>query len=146
MALGPMIFLHRDAKWHESNKRNQAFVEPYVDRALDRKKRRALGDLNGHRPVLLDLMAEEMDDRVRLRNEALHAFIAAHETTGSLNSTIIFILARHPDIFTKLRNEALAIEDSAINFDTCIRIRYLSDVINESKLSDKPHRTSSIHL
>ena len=133
MALGPMIFLHRDKKWHESNRRNQAFVERYVDRALERKRQGKLGDHDPKRPVLLELMAEEMEDPVQLRNEALQAFIAAHETTACLISNVVFFLARYPDVFTKLRKEVLAMGNVTLDFDICMRINYLSNVINESK-------------
>jgi len=138
MGLGPLMFLHRDAKWHESNKTVHKFIDKYVDEALERKK---LGDkerLDGsgrQRPVLLDAMAEQSDDKMQLRNEALQAFIAAHETTACLISNIFYMLARHPLIWKKLREEVLTLGEVPLDFEVPMKLKYLRNVINESKYS-----------
>jgi cytochrome P450 len=132
MALGPLKFLHRDRKWHESNAQNHAFIEKYVDAALERKRLGVKNSENEKRPVLLDLMAEHMDDRIQLRNEATQAFVAAHETTACLISNVVFLLARHPDVQARVRDEARSIRDKPLDFDVVVKMKYLQNVINES--------------
>jgi len=139
MALGPLKFLHRDKKWHESNARNHAFIDKYVDSALERKANGRLGKSNdSKRPVLLDLMAEQMGDRVQLRNEATQAFVAAHETTACLISNVVFLLARHPDVQARARDEVLSVKTTQLDFDAVMKMKYLQNVINESEFAPIP--------
>lgn len=138
MGLGPLMFVHRDPKWNESNKRVHQVIDKYVDEALERQKlgveREERLDGGGRkRLVLLDAMAEQSNDRIQLRNEALQAFIAAHETTACLISNIFFQLARHPAAWTKLREEVLALGDVPLDFEVSMKLKYLRNVINESK-------------
>ena len=133
MALGPLKFLHRDAKWRASNSQNHAFIEKYVGRALQQKEKSQLASKSSKRPVLLDLMAEEISDPVQLRNEATQAFIAAHETTACLISNIVYLLARYPIIWTRVREEALSTRDVPLTFDLPMKMKYLRNVINEGK-------------
>lgn len=133
MALGPLRFLHWDKKWQESNKRNHAFIEKYVDAALERKKRGIKS--SEKRPVLLNLMAEQMDDRIQLRNEATQAFVAAHETTACLISNVVFLLARYPDAQARVRDEVRLIGDKALDFDVVLKMKYLQNVISESRFA-----------
>jgi cytochrome P450 len=58
--------------------------------------------------------------------------MAATETTASLISNIIRILATNPPVFAKLRAEVLAVGDEPLEFDRLGRIRYLQNVISES--------------
>lgn len=147
MGLGPLMFLHRDPKWNESNKRVHQVIDKYVNEALERQKlgveRKERLDGGGRkRPVLLDAMAEQSNDRIQLRNEALQAFIAAHETTACLISNIFFQLARHPAAWTKLREEVLALGDVHLDFEVSMKLKYLRNVINESKYLERCILTS----
>lgn len=83
--------------------------------------------------MLLDLMAEVISDRVQLRNEATQAFIAAHETTACLVSNLVYLLARYPTVWSRVREEALSIGDVPLNFDLPMKLKYLRNVINEGK-------------
>lgn len=135
MALGPLQFLHWSPKWHESNRSNQAIVEKYVDRALARVQGGATSREKGtkKRPVLLEAMAEQSTDKEQLRNESMQALIAAHETTACLLSNMFWVLARRPDIWTKLRAEVIGVlGNSPLDFEGPLKLKYLRNVINET--------------
>ena len=140
MALGPLQFLHHSSKWHDSNRANQAFIQKYVDRAVDRQTSGAAAldkkeaSTPKTRPVLLDTMASLTSDKTQLRNEAMQAFIAAHETTACLISNLFWVLARRPDIWTKLRAEALETlgADAELDFEGPMKLKLLRNVINET--------------
>ena len=139
MALGPLKFLHRDSKWHESNKIVHEFINKYVDIALEllnlpKGDRDRSKDGKRPRPVLLNTMAEQSKDRVQLRNEAIQAFIAASETTACLISNMFFLLARHPSVWSRLCEEVFSLGDKPLNFDISTKLKYLRNVINESEL------------
>lgn len=139
MALGPLQFLHYSSKWRESNRANQAFIEKYVDLAVARHHNSATTQEKAgaagakKRPALLDAMAEQSSDKETLRNAACQAFIAAHETTACLISNLFWILARHPEMWVKLRTEALTLGDGPIDFERPMTLKYLRSVINESE-------------
>ena len=144
MALGPLKFLHRDPKWRKSNKQNHRFINKYVDRALERQKQasseaaaaagRKSDDATQQRRVLLETMAAQTDDRIALRNSAIQAFVAAHETTACLISNIFFLLARHPAAWRRLREEILStLGDAPLTFEAPTKLKYLRNVINESE-------------
>ncbi|MCJ1323990.1 hypothetical protein MMC10_000652 [Thelotrema lepadinum] len=135
MAIGPLQFLHRSRKWAESNRTNQAFIEQYVDRAIERQSKSNTEKDSKKRPAVLDLMVQQLHDRTQLRNEATHAFIAAQETTACLISNLFWTLARHPSIWARLRSEALdALGPSPTNldFEAPLKLKYLRNVINET--------------
>ncbi len=69
-------------------------------------------------------MAEEMSDQVPLRNEATQAFIAAHETTASLISKAVYLVARYPPVW--------AVAGRALSIGNIPRkMKYLRHVINK---------------
>ena len=138
MALGPLKFLHRDSKWHESNKIVQVFIDRYVNKAF-LKREKSLSPGQNRRPNLLDTMAEQSNDRIQLRNEALQAFIAAHETTACLISNLFFLLARHPHVWKKLLEEVLSLGNVSLDFDLVMKLPYLRNIINESTFLSNPY-------
>ena len=137
MAIGPLIFLHRSSKWHESNRAAQAFIEKYVDHAVERQQSgsstREQEDGENKRPVMLYAMASKTSDKTQLRNEAMQAFIAAHETTACLISNLFWILARQPKIWSQLRKEVLdTLGDAPLDFEGPMKLKQLRNVINET--------------
>ncbi|XP_037523303.1 cytochrome P450 3A4 [Rhipicephalus sanguineus] len=61
-------------------------------------------------------------------------FIAGFETTGTAMSFMAYLLAKHPDIQDRLREEILAVleRDGAFTYDNVFGIKYLDQVISES--------------
>jgi cytochrome P450 len=136
IALGPLKVLLPKAGWLKACAKTHAFADVYVDRALEyRKKHVADGDepATTKQRTLLYNMAQQTGDRTVLRNQIVQAMMAATETTASLVSTVIHVLANRSDVFAKLRIEVLAVGDEPLNFDCLARIKYLQNVITESK-------------
>lgn len=61
-------------------------------------------------------------------------FVAGFETTGTAMSFMAYLLAKHPDIQDRLRDEVLAVleRDGAFTYDNVFGIKYLDQVISES--------------
>jgi cytochrome P450 len=63
---------------------------------------------------LLDMLLNASDDNGNLmsdkqvRDEVITIFTAGHETTANLLSWTLYLLARHPDVLAKLRQEVCA--------------------------------------
>ena len=57
--------------------------------------------------VMLDAMVAETKDPVEIRDQILHLLLAGRDTTSSLLSWTILLLARHPNEFEKLRKAVI---------------------------------------
>ena len=140
IALGPLKFLFRDSKWPRSCEITHRFADYNVDKALQwRQERMHLekmqstgGELKDHRQqhILLHGMAEQTEDRTELRNQILQALMAAQETTSVLISNVFFLLSKHPNVWQRLRREALLLEEHQITVDTLQNMKYLRNVLN----------------
>jgi cytochrome P450 len=67
-----------------------------------------------------------------LRNLIVQVMMASTETTASLVSNVICVLATHPSVFAELRAEVLAQGDETLDFNRLGRMKYLHSVITES--------------
>ena len=141
IALGPLKVFLSDTKWLQACRTTHNFADFYVDKAI--KYREAYlaqkGSLNTHdksesefQRILLYDMAEHTGDRIDLRNQILQALMAAQETTACLLSNVFFLLARHPEVWNKLRNEILDVESESLKYDQSTHLTYLRNVLNES--------------
>jgi cytochrome P450 len=69
-------------------------------------------------------MAEKTGDRAFLRNQVLQAVMASQDTTSNLIGNVFFLLARHPDIWQKVRKEVLFV-DGDLDFNRLMGMTYL---------------------
>ncbi|KAN0123146.1 cytochrome P450 monooxygenase CYP63 [Russula decolorans] len=109
----PLLELFKD-KTEEPIQVIMDWLEPLVRRALDRKRKRmeaAWGDAKvssrDDETVFLDYLADQSDDVEHIRYELITFLIASRETTSSLLSFVIYFLAVHRDVCSRLRQEVL---------------------------------------
>jgi cytochrome P450 len=75
---------------------------------------------------------EKMTDR-QLRDEVITIFSAGHETTANLLSWTLYLLARHPDVLAKLRQELDgSLQGKIPNAEDLQQLVYTRAVLNES--------------
>ncbi len=72
-------------------------------------------DKGSRKVVLLDELAKETQDLRQLRSETLHTLMAGRDPTGALLGWVFCFLARHPDVFSKLRGIILSQFGTAAN-------------------------------
>ncbi|KAK8156658.1 cytochrome P450 52A12 [Phyllosticta citrichinensis] len=115
-----------------------AFVDYFVQMALSREKgAEAPKTANGKdKYVFLNALADETRDPVLLRDQLLNILLAGRDTTASLLSWTVWLLAQHPAVWEKLRSVILedfgSYEDPAeISFSRLKSCKYLQQVINE---------------
>ncbi|KAF2788808.1 cytochrome P450 [Melanomma pulvis-pyrius CBS 109.77] len=135
IALGPLKVLLPTGGWLKACAKTHKFADVYVDRALEYREKHLAAKV-GEAPVkqrtLLYNMAQQTGNRTVLRDQIVQAMMAATETTASLVSTVIHVLATHPPVFAKLRAEILAVGDESLDFDRLSSIKYLQNVITET--------------
>jgi cytochrome P450 len=135
-ALGPFVSLQwRDKEWEKAKADTTAVVDRYIDRALERRK--GVGDVEKSTPakgagfVFLDELVKLTQDRQFLRSQMLNIFFPAKDSSAIGLSCVFFMLARHPDVWDKLRAEVLGVEDKPLTYELLKSMPYLKAVLNE---------------
>ena len=138
MQLLPWNFLTRDKQFWRSCAIARAFVSKCVQENIERPSRRP-SPTEKHSTSKL-VLAEELLAKTRdidnITNQLLNVFLPAHDATAVALTNIFFHLARHPEIYAKLRCEvrAMANKDSGAEwtFERLKSCRYLQNVIRET--------------
>ena len=117
-------------------------VDGYVREAL-KLKNRPKGLEGGHPPrtitderkgyVFLEHLVERISDTDSLRNQSLSALYGGRDTTSSLLSNLLYVLARRPDVWEKLRREAENFSGQRLDQETLKNATYLSHCMSECK-------------
>lgn len=84
---------------------------------------------------LIESTSQETDPRVaekRMRDELITLLLAGHETTASTIGWTLYLCDRHPDVWAKMHEEAVAVlGDRQPGYEDLHHFRYISMVLNE---------------
>lgn len=135
--LGPLMIFHRDRAFSKATANARLFIDQFVQRALDyrnaclegKEKCRGPGD----RYIFVYELSKQTADRKELTDQILNILLAGRDTTAGLLSITFFILARRPDVWNKLREEVLEVQEERPGFEDLKSMTYLTWVLNESK-------------
>lgn len=83
----------------------RSYVDYFVDKAVAYRETKGTQDDGQQRYYFLRELAKATNDRDKIRDELLNILIAGRDTTASLLSSLFHILARHPDVWQKVRQE-----------------------------------------
>ncbi|KAK2616045.1 hypothetical protein N8I77_002762 [Diaporthe amygdali] len=112
------------------------YVQLALKAANDKKGSTMVSSSAGY--SLLEALIESTRDPDELRDQILGLLLAGRDTTASLLSWTVLLLARHPDKFAKLRAAALehfgpyTADTSNITFETLKSCRYLQLILREA--------------
>lgn len=100
-----------------------------VDEKADAKDREVKED-----ETLLDHLVNYTEDPIVIRDEILNIMIAGRDTTAATITFVIYMLAQHPDVLLRLREEILTKVGSSRRptYDDMRDMKYLRAVINET--------------
>lgn len=140
-ALGKrLVFSGRDTEWEAAYKNIQAILDGYIIRALEQwniadketEDCESLPEYSEQRPfsMLHELVKDTQDQRF-IRDQLLNVFIPARDSSAIGVSDLFFQLARNPRVWSKLRSEALEI-NQPITFELLKSMKYLQCVLRES--------------
>lgn len=114
-------------------------IEPIVEEAVKKKQLRAAAGAGFEKRdeeegTLLENLVNETDDLEILRDEIMSLLVAGRDTTASTLTFVIYMLAEHPEVLKRLREEV--IEKIGPNrrpeYDDLKEMKYLRAVINET--------------
>ncbi|KAI1802895.1 putative N-alkane-inducible cytochrome P450 [Daldinia bambusicola] len=137
-ALAKFYWLMNSTEFKEHCAAIHKFADGLVADRLAHPPEKTTGDLEKGRAAstrfnLLNELAEETQNPQELRNETLHVLIAGRDTTGCLLGWVMYFLARHPDVYARLRREvANLFGDGPADFRSLSQLSYLQWVINET--------------
>ncbi|KAL8960511.1 MAG: hypothetical protein Q9183_005453, partial [Haloplaca sp. 2 TL-2023] len=127
-------FLTTDRRFWEACKIAHDFVDRQIQKALLLSSQEGHSEKKPRRYVLAHELLRETGNLLDIRNQLLNIFLPAHEAIGVALTNIFFNLARHPAVYSKLRNEILDAELSPCNltFERLKGLKYLQSVISET--------------
>lgn len=132
--LGPLLWLYRDPKFFEACRFCREYVERFVSRAI-RRHREGKPKESKVAYVFLDELVHETEDPDALRDELMNVLLAGRDTTASLLSNLFVMLAKHPHVWRRLREEVQTLGGQRPNYETLRGLTYLRYVVNECKHS-----------
>lgn len=101
--LGPGAELLRKTKFLKAT----AYLHEYMDKVIVERLEAKQKGLLEEKTCVLDGLMEFTTEVVELRDSLLTLMIGSNQTTGSLLSTVVWLLAREPAVFDKLRKSIL---------------------------------------
>lgn len=113
---------------------HRASEEEEEEAGVEQKKRKQ----PGNRYVFLTELAKVTTDPRRLRDELLNILLAGRDTTASLLSNTFHVLARRPDIWSRLQVEVAQLHGQKPDYDTLRNMKYVKHLLNECKFSPLP--------
>ncbi|KAL8734759.1 MAG: hypothetical protein Q9181_003066 [Wetmoreana brouardii] len=84
---------------------------------------------NQNRYIFLQELAKEIDNPVKLRNQLLAMLIVGSQTTATLLTSCLSLLSSRPDLWAKLRGEAITL--GLPSSETVRAFTFLNHVVNE---------------
>ncbi|KAK8075123.1 hypothetical protein PG997_009786 [Apiospora hydei] len=127
-ALAKFYWLLNSKEFKEHCDTIHHFADSIVAERLANKAEKKGGRFN-----LLNELAVATQDARELRNETLHVLIAGRDTTGCLLGWVFYFLARHPEVYQKLRKAVLEqFGENQADFRALNNFNYIQWVINES--------------
>jgi cytochrome P450 len=133
-ALGSAGWLDPRSNFREDQKTVEDFMSGYVEKALSKEEDQTTDEENG-RYSFASEFAKLTDDRAMIRGGLLNLLLAGRDTTASLLSNLFFMLARRPDIYSKLAEEirsTISTGGQAPSLEDLKSMKYLRACINES--------------
>jgi cytochrome P450 len=143
--LGRLANFWPNPKFWRSVKQIHAYIDTYVDTALEFRRTlvaegkaeppKKYNDANAvEEPyILLQELAKITDDRDTIREGLLTIFFAGRDTTASLLTNLFFMLAKHPEVWRKLRQEVDGLEGKPPSFQDLNDLKYVRWCMNECK-------------
>ena len=137
---GGMHWLYRPREYLDGRK----FVHNYIDKVVadaleahDERLRSGEKQEKSGRYVFLTALTDEIQDPTALRAQVINIMLAGRDTTASLISWSIWVLARNPRVFRQLRSEialhlGVGSKSRLPTWQELKDMKYLQAVIHES--------------
>ena len=129
-----LSFLAENKETKFSDKQVHDFVDKVVSNALSAAQSEKKDEKSSY--VFLEALLQVTRDPIELRSQLLNILLAGRDTTASLLSWTTLMLARNPEVFTKLRETIISTfgtysNPQNITFSALKSCQYLQYIMNE---------------
>lgn len=139
--LGAFGRFYRRKEYNKAIRDTRTYIERFVQKTIDyrvalnsgREVDQEIKRLTESRYIFSYELSKQTLDKTNIADQLVSIMFAGRDTTAGLLSTVFFILAREPDVWTKLRKEVLALDGKKPSFEDLKSMTYLTWVVNESK-------------
>lgn len=108
-----------------------SFIDRWVQLGIEKRKTHQSEKVSDGRYIFLDELAQSTEDPIQIRSELLNILLAGRDTTASLLSNTLFVLAKRPDIWSKLRGEVDRLGGERPTSEQIKNMKYMRAVLNE---------------
>ncbi|KAG9237693.1 cytochrome P450 [Amylocarpus encephaloides] len=134
--VGKLATILPDKRYKVDTKYVHEYVSNYVREAVQLRKdspeEKQADEENSGRYVFLEHLAKADYPEKKIQDELLNILLAGRDTTAGLLSFLFHLLARHPQVWDKLREEALALGSGTPTFEHIKSMKYMQWVLNET--------------
>jgi cytochrome P450 len=127
--LGKLAVMFPDKKFKDSVQFIHEYVHHYVQRAVELHKTASIQEKAGYgdssRYIFLEELAKTGYSEKKIQDELLNILLAGRDTTAGLLSYLFYILARRPDVLSKLRAEIMSLGNDRPTFEGIKNMKYL---------------------
>lgn len=139
--LGFLGVFYRRKEYLKSIKVTRAYLERFVQKTIDYRVAVNSGQdvdqdtkrLTESRYVFSYELSKQTLDKTNITDQLFSIMFAGRDTTANLLGILFFILAREPEVWTRLRKEVLTLDGRKPSFEDLKSMTYLGWVLNESK-------------
>jgi cytochrome P450 len=133
--VGVVDGVKKDAGFEKACDTVHGFVDSYIADTLREGQKSGSGPeaVKTRRYNLLSELSAVCRDPAQLRSELLNVLLAARDTTAGLLSSILYFVARHPDVWSALAGEVEQLEGQVPDYDRLKSMRVLRSIVDESK-------------
>jgi cytochrome P450 len=147
LMLGNLSFLMfwSAKKWKDTCAQVHEIIDGLIDEEIElqaksKSQSKETDSDSAYGYILLRELVKTTQDRQYIRSQLQNIFFPARDTAGMLTGNIIFMLARRPEAWHKLRAEVLEIGNAELTFELLKLLKYVHAVINESKYLNPSHQ------
>ncbi|KAK4865999.1 hypothetical protein LT330_008739 [Penicillium expansum] len=139
--LGAFGRFYRRKEYNKAIRDTRTYIERFVQKTIDyrvalnsgREVDQEIKRLTESRYIFSYELSKQTLDKTNIADQLVSIMFAGRDTTAGLLSTVFFILAREPDVWTKLRKEVLALDGKKPSFEDLKSMTYLTWVVNETQ-------------
>jgi hypothetical protein len=139
--LGKLRFLLRDQKFWSCCLLVHNYTKRHVEQALQHAQEKVSIDIGREtrkKYSLVQELASDTQDSKALSDQMLNFFFAGRDTPAAALSTVFFCLARHPLVWSKIREQVRGLRPDDLSFEKLKSLRYLQHSINEGMCNFHP--------
>lgn len=132
-----LYFLYQPKSYKKDCDEVHKFADYWVQRALNRETESSEKDEKAEGYVFLEELAKTTRDPYMLRSQLLNILLAGRDTTAGLLGWTFYLLARHPEYYTKLHRIIVdtfgeyTSDTSSITFESLKGCNHLQYLLNE---------------